>query len=292
MRNNGTGHLRSPNNKRIAPLCGVFYWADMKTLLQLYRDNAQREKRPVNVVNGAGEATIYIYGIISADWGIGAMDVVSALASVGNVPVLNVRIASPGGDVFESRAMMNALKRFEGKKIAHIDSICASAATSIALSCDEVQMASDAMYMIHNVQGGAYGEKKDLRETADLMEAVEQSIVKDYASKTGKDEAEIMAMMDAETWMTADEAFENGFVDRVENSASTVKNAWNLAAYAKVPANLTSQHAPEPVPVAGIESEFAVVPAIDNAAPQIPPATINSMTQANRNRLALLEATS
>lgn len=257
-----------------------------KTILQLYIDNAQREKRPVKVVNAANEATIYIYDIISADWGIGAMDVVSALASVGNVPVLNVRIASPGGDVFESRAIMNALKRFSGKKIGHIDALCASAATSIAMACDEVHMASDAMYMIHNAQCLAYGEKTDLRKTADLMETLEQNIVQDYAGKTGKDAAEIVALMDAETWMTAAQALENGFVDSVLDTQSPVKNTWNLSAYAKAPANLT---APEPAaePVVA-QAEPVAEPVAEPEAEPEPATPANSMTQSNKNRLTLL----
>lgn len=263
----------------------------MSKLFQLYRDNTGREKQPVNVVRNAvtSEATIYIYDIISADWGIGAMDVITALAAVGDVPVLNVRIASPGGDVFESRAIMNALKRFNGKKIGHIDALCASAATSIALACDEVAMASDAMYMVHNVQGGAFGEESDLRATADLMATVQQNIVQDYTAKTGKNDAEIIAMMSAETWMTAAQALENGFIDSVLDTTSAVKNTWNLSAYAKAPAALIAP--PEPEPVA---APVNVAPPEPAAEPTPEPVIENtpqpSMTQANKNRLTLILA--
>lgn len=268
----------------------------MNKILQLCIDNAKREKRPVNVVNAAGQApTLYIYGIISEDWGIGAMDVIAALATVGDAPELNVRIASPGGDVFESRAIMNALKRFQGKKIGHIDSICASAATSIAMACDEVHMASDAMYMIHNAQCLAYGEKSDLRKTADLMETLEQNIIQDYAGKTGKDEAEIVTLMDAETWMTAAQALENGFIDSVLDTKSAVKNTWNLSAYAKAPVTLTAPAAPEvaaPVapPAVATEATPAPAPAPEPEAAPVNLAPEPSMAQANRNRLTLIQA--
>lgn len=260
----------------------------MNKLFQLYSDNAQREKRPVNVVNakGDGEApTIYIYDIISADWGIGAMDVITALAAIGDVPELNVRIASPGGDVFESRAIMNALKRFKGRKVGHIDALCASAATSVAMACDKVHMASDAMYMVHNVQGGAFGEESDLRATADLMATVQQSIVQDYTTKTGKSEDEIAALMSAETWMTAAQALENGFIDSVLDTASAVKNTWNLSAYAKAPTVLTAPSEPEPTP-----APSNIAPPEPPPAPEPTPEPVvpePSMTQANKNRLAL-----
>lgn len=260
----------------------------MKTLLQLYRDNAGCEKRPVNVVRNAvaSEATIYIYGIISADWGIGAIDVIAALANVGDVEVLNVRITTPGGDVFESRAIMNAIKRFAGKTVGHIDGLCASAGTSIAMACSTVEMASDAMYMIHNVQGGAFGDKSDLRETADLMETVEQTIVGDYTTKTGKSAEEIIAMMEAETWLTAAQALENGFIDSIADNKSTASNTWNLAAYPKAPAALVIPDRTVPTKAAAPELVVIEPPTKPTPITQLP-----CMRQANINLLALLQAT-
>ena len=119
-------------------------------ILQLLRDNAQRVTKPVNAVWNGDAATLYIYDVISADWGVSAMAVIDAIAQAGDAKTLNIHINSPGGDVFEGRAIMAALRRFEGKKVAHIDSLCASAATSIALACDEVIMADGAFFMIHN----------------------------------------------------------------------------------------------------------------------------------------------
>ena len=157
------------------------------------------------------------------------------MAQAGKAKTLELYINSPGGDVFESRAIMAELKRFPGNTIAHIDGLCASAATSIALACGEVVMYDGAFFMIHNASGLAWGDKAELRATADLLEKVEGVIVKDYITKTGKDEAEIMAMMDAETWFTAQEALDNGFVDRLSKSENTTKNTWNLSAYANAP---------------------------------------------------------
>lgn len=267
----------------------------MKTILQLYRDNAARVK-PTNLIANAGEPTIYIYDIISADWGVGAMDVIADIAAVGNVPELNVRISSPGGDVFESRAIMNAIKRFSGKTIAHIDSLCASAATSIALACDEVVMSNDSMFMIHNAQGMAYGDKAALRATADLMETVELAIISDYTAKTGMDDEEVKAMMNEETWLTAPQALQKGFIDRIADNKSTPVNTWNLSAYAKAPQALTapadaapapaeSAHPsdPEPEPAPSLVPEPTPAP---EASTPTPPAS--GMTQTNQNRLNLL----
>jgi ATP-dependent protease ClpP protease subunit len=172
--------------------------------------------------------------ILSADWGVSALSVIEAIAQAGEAKILNVHINSPGGDVFEGRAIMAALSAFKGKTIARIDSLCASAATSIALACDEVVMADGAFFMIHNASGMAWGDKQTLRDTADVLEKVEGAIVSDYLQKTGKDEAEIRALMDAETWFTANEAMEHGFVDAIDKGKKAT-NTWNLSAFAKAP---------------------------------------------------------
>lgn len=207
----------------------------MKKLLQLYRDNAKREKVVANLVRNGDEATIYVYDVIDAYWGIGALAVINQIAQAGYAQTLHVRINSPGGDVFEGRAIMAAIRAFPGQTIAHIDSLCASAATSIAIACDEVEMSEGAFFMIHNASGAEYGDKAVLRATADLLEKVEGAIVNDYTGKTGKDAAEIIAMMDAETWFDAAEALAAGFVDRIAASPAKTSNTWNLSAYPKAP---------------------------------------------------------
>lgn len=237
----------------------------MNKLLRLYLENKARKQQPLNLVNNGTEASLYIYDIISPDWGVSAKDVVTALAQIGNVQTLNVYINSPGGDIFESRAIMAELSRFAGKKVAHIDSLCASAATSIATACDEIVMSDGAFFMIHNASGLAWGDKNALRETADLLEKIEGAIVNDYVQKTGKDAAEIVAMMNAETWFDAKEALEHKFIDRIADDKAA-KNVWNLSAYDKAPAAL----------------------AIESKPPEDPPKTkAVSMAQSNANRLKL-----
>lgn len=239
-------------------------------ILQLLRDNAGRTKLPCNMVrNGTDEATLYIYDVIDAYWGVSATSVIQALEQVADVKTLHLRINSPGGDVFEGRAIVEAIKRFSGKTIAHVDSLAASAATSIAIAADEVEIAQGAFFMIHNASGIAWGDKTDMRKTADLLEQVEGSIVYDYKAKTGKDAADIVSWMDAETWFTADEAVAHGFCDRLSATADkSAKNTWNLAAYSKTPQALAA-------------------PAADPAPAQKPPPQPTGTTQTNRNALRL-----
>lgn len=240
----------------------------MNKLMRLIIDNKASTPRPLNASRAGDSASIYVYDVISADWGVSALSVIDAINQVGDVATLNIHINSPGGDVFEGRAIMAAIRAFRGNTVAKIDSLCASAATSIALACNEVEMADGAHFMIHNAHGMAYGDKAALRHTADVMEKVESAIVNDYVAKTGKTEEEIRALMDAETWYTANEAKDAGFIDRV-TSKSTTKNTWNLSAFANAPK-------PDPGPPEPEQIEQ----------PEPAPAGF-SMSAANANRLRL-----
>jgi len=237
--------------------------------MKLFADNRASIGKPIALVKNEGEASLYIYDVIDEMWGVSAAQVINELAQAEGSPVLNIYINSPGGSVFEARAIMAAIGRFNGKTVAHIDALCASAATSIALSCNEVVMKEGALFMVHCASGMAYGDKEDMLTMAALLEKIELSIIKDYTDKTGMSDAEVLAMMEAETWMTASEALEAGFIDRID-SVKSVANVWNLSAFKNAP--------PEP------------------PAPEIIPEPINEpaeagffMSDANANRLRILQ---
>lgn len=241
---------------------------------QLYRDNVQRPTPSVVGLRNEASAIIYLYDVIDQYWGISAKDIIAALDAAKGIPVVNLHINSPGGDVFESRAIMAAMQRFEGKIVAHIDSLAASAATSIALAASEVVISQGAFFMIHNASAMVWGDKTTMRETADLLEKIEGSIIGDYTGKTGKPVQQIMDWMDAETWFTADEAIANGFCDRLADTAKA-KNTWNLSAFSKAPQDLLQPPADPPAPA-------------DPKSPE--PVHNHSMTNANANRLALINS--
>lgn len=218
----------------------------MKKLFQLLKANAAQGRAPIEAKADGGEVTVYMYDVIDADFGINAQEFSKSLAGIDGAATLNLRINSPGGDVFEARAIATAIKAYAGKVVAHIDGLAASAATTIAAAADEVVIADGSFYMIHNAWTLVMGDKNDMTETAGLLDKVDGAIRSDYAKRTGLDESKVAAMMDAETWMTAKEAVELGFADRLAPEAKTRNSAarrWNLAAYDKAPETLT---APEP----------------------------------------------
>ena len=131
-----------------------------------------------------------------------------------------LRINSPGGDVFQAQAIYNVLKAYSGNVSCHIDGICASAATLVACAADSITMPANALYMIHNPASHMWGsmDRQDLDKAAEMLDKVKDTIVAVYKSRCKDlDEADIRQMMDNETWMTAEEAHDKGFVDVIDD---------------------------------------------------------------------------
>ena len=164
------------------------------------------------------KAEIWIYEQIGEDlWdgsGVTAKGFQKDLAAV-KARQIDLHINSPGGVVFDGITIYNLLKQHPAKITTYIDGLAASIASVIALAGDTVVMAENALYMIHNPFGMAYGNAKELRAYADVLEKVGGSMLSAYKAKTGMDEAELLALLDAETWLTAAEAKEHGFVDEI-----------------------------------------------------------------------------
>jgi ATP-dependent protease ClpP protease subunit len=202
----------------------------MKQLVQLIRNNAQRE--PARIVAEAEPETLFLYDVIDPYWGISASDFNKALAGMAGKKV-TLRVNSPGGDVFDGRAMAAAIAQ-HGNVHAVIEGVAASAATYVTAACASVTIAAGALYMIHNAWTMAYGNKADLLQTADLLDKIDGTILADYERKTGQPRDQLVAWMDAETWFTAEQAVEHGFADSVAEAAQA-KNSWDLSAYQNAP---------------------------------------------------------
>lgn len=140
------------------------------------------------------------------------------LEALGDIEELRVYINSPGGDVFAGQAILSMLKRHSAYKVVYIDGLAASAASIVAMAGDVIRMPRNAMMMIHNVWTIVVGDANELREVADALDRITESVVAAYEEKTGLDRDEIKRMMDAETWMTAEEAVELGFADEIEDA--------------------------------------------------------------------------
>lgn len=231
-------------------------------LLQLLRDNLEHKRPRMEVETQGDEATLYVYSPIGGWFGLPAADFVKELNGI-TAPTIRLRINSPGGDVFEARAMATAIRDHKSNVIAHVDGVAASAATLLCVASKEVEMADGAFFMIHQAWALAMGNCDDMLAMAGLLEKADASIAADYMKKTGKPKQQIVDWMGAETWFTAQEAKDAGFVDRVgsvdSNNADAQARAWNLSAYAKTPKALKEEaKGPSPYDRAALERRLSL----------------------------------
>lgn len=229
-------------------------------------------------------ATIRMYGPIDSwggYWGISTKDVSGVLDSLpDSVSQINLRINSPGGEVFEGIAILNLLRAHKAKVTAVVDGLAASAASIIAAGCDETVMSPGTQMMIHSPWMITWGNAVDLRKNADMLDGVERSCIEIYQAKAGaKDWAALLA---AETWLTATETVGLGLADRV----ATIPDAGETATVGD-----------QPIDEDDVEDAAMVIPISrfpDRVAAAVAPAlqTSSSTEPRNNNReeLAMSDA--
>lgn len=199
--------------------------------------------------------TLYLYDAIGSDGftGVGEKDVVAALAELraaGHTD-LEVRVSSPGGSVFAGLAIYRAIAEWKGKKTCMVDSLAASAASFIMLACDRVLIAPQAMVMVHEAQGVAFGRAEDMEATAALLRKANDSIVGIYSTRTKMDPDQAREYMAAETWFTAQQAVDAGLAtavledDREPVSANSDAASAVMATFKNTPQQLRPLVKPE-----------------------------------------------
>jgi ATP-dependent protease ClpP protease subunit len=159
---------------------------------------------------------VFVYGEIGA-WGITANQFVQDLRAMddGVTPVI-AAFNSIGGDLFDGLAMHNALSRLGDRCTGRIDALAASAASVAVCGAHKVVIAANAMLMIHNPYTYAGGDADDFRRVADVLDQTLEAIIAAYKAKAPDiDDAELRRMVDAETWLTANEAVALGLADEV-----------------------------------------------------------------------------
>jgi len=165
-------------------------------------------------------ADLYIYDEIVPNWmaewfgGISAEGLIAALNEI-SASTINVRINSPGGDVFEAIAIYNTLVSHSSTINVYVDALAASAASIIAMAGDKITMMVGSQMMIHDALGIELGNAADMRAFADFLDKQSDNLASIYAAKGGGDTADWRALMLAETWMFAEEAVELGLADEI-----------------------------------------------------------------------------
>lgn len=171
---------------------------------------------------------IYIYNVIGPESQLGEVTaeyIREQLKANNEATELTLHIISPGGDVFEGYSIYNALKN-SGKKITtHIEGTCASIATLVAAAGETIVMNRTAQFMIHNpkVSGlTSEADSKKLRNVADQLDQIKSILIDVYERKTGLTKQKLWELYDNETWMTAVEAEQMGFIDESVDAIKAV----------------------------------------------------------------------
>lgn len=227
-----------------------------------------------------GVATLRLYEPIDSwggDWGISAREFTTALDELGDdVTEIRLHINSPGGEVFEGIAILNALRRHSARVVTVVDGLAASAASFIAMAGDEVVMAPNSELFVHDAWGIAIGDAEVMRDMAGRLDKLSDNIADVYARKAGGTVEDWRTAMLAETWYSAAEAVEAGLADRVEDedadASEAAKNRWDLSVFAH--AGRAAAPAP-PLPAAARTGRTSPAP----SAPPSPAASADGHTE-------------
>jgi ATP-dependent Clp endopeptidase proteolytic subunit ClpP len=164
----------------------------------------------------ADVAEVAIYDEIGY-WGVTASEFVKDIQSV-QAKSITLHINSPGGDVFDGIAILNSLRQHPATVNVVIDGLAASAASFIAMAGDTVEIAPNAMVMIHEASGLVIGNAEDMVEMAALLDKTSANIANVYAQRAGGDTEDWRTAMRAETWYSDQEAVDAGLVDSILGS--------------------------------------------------------------------------
>lgn len=147
-------------------------------------------------------------------WGISADEFVQELNNIKSKNI-TLRLNSPGGGVFDSIAIYNALVAHKAKVHVQVDALAASGASIIAMSGDTITMMVGSQMMIHDALGIEIGNAKAMRDMAKFLDGQSDNIATVYAARAGGDPKDWRALMLAETWLLAQEAVDAGLADDV-----------------------------------------------------------------------------
>jgi ATP-dependent protease ClpP protease subunit len=169
---------------------------------------------------GGSEVTMRLYDAIDS-WGdifgVSAKEFADSLDAIGeSVSTINLRINSPGGDVWEALAIYNSLRNHPAKVVAYVDGIAASAASIVAMAADELVMMPHSELMIHDAWGVAVGPAEEMAKMATELDRESNNLAGIYADKAGGTVADWRAVMQGETWYFDQEAVDAGLANRVD----------------------------------------------------------------------------
>lgn len=232
-------------------------------------------------------AEVYIYDEIGESWwgGLAPKTLVDEIATL-DVDNLTVHINSPGGAAWDGITIMNALRDHRARVNVVVDGLAASAASAIAMAGDTITMNRGAQMMIHDASGFAWGNAADMEKTAGVLHKLSDSYADIYAARAGGDREQWRALMEAETWYTAEEAVAAGLAtswDGDDGETVAATSSFDLSRFRFQ----GRAHAPAPM-LAAASATAPATAAQTEASPM--PSTVPGMVMMDEGKLAELRA--
>lgn len=174
---------------------------------------------------------INLHGVVG--WDIDAREFAEELDNTTGDIILDMN--SGGGFITDGITIANAIRAYDKGKITARVSYAASMMTGIAMAADEVQVFDNSIFMIHNAQGGAYGDYREMGKRGKMLKSLSNMLSVSYVKKTGKPSDEVLQMMDDETYLYGKEITDEGFADIIlEADSDENKTKDEAIAYATV----------------------------------------------------------
>lgn len=202
-----------------------------------------QDMKPYNIIDNDDEAEVNMYGEIVSEiptdwWGdriegmyIILADFLNDMEQLKNKAKVTFHINSPGGEVFAGVSIYNRMREFKGIVATVVDGLAASAASIIAQGGTKGhrKVCNGSLTMIHGASSFMFGHynANELKDNIAKLNAIDKSIVDIYASCTGLDSEKLKNMMTKTTWMSAQDAVDNGFADKIADTGQPVTMSIN-----------------------------------------------------------------
>jgi len=201
-----------------------------------------------------------LYGHVGRDFS--SATVATWLASHPDADTIDVHINSPGGDLFDGLTIHNALAGHPARVVVHIDGAALSAASYIAMSGDEILIAKNGVFMLHEPSITATGgNAADLEREVVKLRKLGETMVEGYATRTGKDPQAVRALLSADagngTWFSAEEAVAAGFADAVRSTQRIAALVGDWTPPSRIAAYIKDSNMPNPKPVSDLAKHAA-----------------------------------
>ena len=194
----------------------------------------------IKFINTANGKTIQILTSIGKGFFEDGFTLQNIKQAIGDFDgAITLEINSPGGDAIEGLAIHDYLSSLSNTITAVVIGQCSSAATLIACAATKITATPHARWLAHRVTSFSEGNSENLQSMVATLQSMDNQIAAIYAVKTGKSEDEMHALMKKDTYLTAQDALELGFIDEIVNiqKQKAMKN--------KLFANLTEEEQEE-----------------------------------------------